>query len=141
MTSPTPMEPEIVWKEHFVTVTGDNDAVRAIFSGILVCNAEGFRWLASYFARRADAAEKLERSYARNGYITPHPDPDDHVHLSTTDAPFNSAMSDEAELRIGHLVPSNRKDVLSKYEMPSARREFLERHRHLLFRATEAERP
>ena len=130
-------EPELIWKEHLTGVVREDGSSYSMPLGILLGNAEGFRWLAKYFMERADAAERLERYYARNANMVCVGDPDDHEHLSMTEAPFNAALSDESELRVGHLVECNRDETIGKYEITATKEGMMERWQRILARAAQ----
>jgi hypothetical protein len=77
---------------------------REVAPGVhLLGNREGFRWLSEYFAWIADRIDD-------NAEVAPA-NADDHPHLFPG-APFNSELSDEVGIMLGHFSQRHRERVL-----------------------------
>ncbi len=107
------MKPEIIVKQQYL-VNATGDVAYAVPEILLIGNREGFRQLGEWF---------LEVSLHEPDPKLIDCDPDDHQHMGTGYAPFNPALSDELEFRVGILTESNRDRVLSKHGITETARQ------------------
>jgi hypothetical protein len=84
-----------------------------VLSVILLANRRGFLWLSNFFAECAK--ENPDRKLWKDD-----PDPDHHKHLDPFFPPFDRKLSDEMEIRVGHLTKKNKKQVYAKYDITSS---------------------
>ena len=107
------MPAEVIVKQtYLIDATGEKKY--PVPEVLLLGNREGLRNLGQWLV---DYAERIPKADAMDW------DPDDHQHLPTKYPPFNSALSDELEFRIGILTELNRDAVLDKYGINEASRQ------------------
>jgi hypothetical protein len=107
------MKPEVIVKQQYlIDATGDMDY--AVPEILLLGNREGLRELGQWLLDLAEKEPNPEHSEW---------DPDDHQHAPTRFAPFNPALSDELEFRVGILSEANRDRVLHKYGISESTRQ------------------
>src|SRR3954469_7401400 len=106
------MKPELIVKQKFY-VDSTGDVEYAVPLVLLLGNREGLRELGEWLLRVAERGPKT------GGIDT---DPDDHQHLSSESAPFNPALSDELEFRVGILSEATRDATLKRYDIHESTR-------------------
>ncbi|MDB5295214.1 MAG: hypothetical protein JWO31_1197 [Phycisphaerales bacterium] len=99
--------PEVVLREQFM-IDATEPVPVAIPELLVLGNRAGFRALAAFFAGLADREPRTSDD--------PAGDPDDHGHVDFRFTPeINQALSDQVEVRVGHLTRENRAAVLAAY--------------------------
>lgn len=97
---------EIIVKEGYSLASTPQGDTIALPELIILANRKGFSFLAEVF----DEMAKRGLGHAGAG----DPDPDNHEHLGWA-RPFNSALGDRVEIRLGIFTVANRSNVLARY--------------------------
>ena len=95
---------ELIIKENLIHLDSCGRETVAIPALAILGNRQGFRYLARVFEYLADRTPVPPASAHET-------DPEDHQHLDV----FDSARSDKVEIRLGHITPENRRQVLRKF--------------------------
>jgi hypothetical protein len=109
----TNRKPYIILRKNVVFNVVD-DRPYPVLSLILLANRKGFLWLSDFFAMCA-------KKNPDRGLWKDDGDPDDHEHLDPLEAPIDGKLSDEMEIRVGHLTKKNKKQVYAKYGVTSSK--------------------